>query len=66
MDKTLNYIENLYNEDYNSFDETDIKTLKIFFGHLINLFTFIYCSFNILSKNQLNDKITNQINNYFY
>ena len=60
MDKTLNYIENLYNEDYNSFDETDIKTLKIFFGHLINLFTFIYCSFNILSKNQLNDKITNK------
>lgn len=64
MDKTLKYIKEHYDNNYEQFNQDDIKQLKIFFGHLINLFTFIYCSFNILSKNQLDDKITNKIKWY--
>jgi hypothetical protein len=54
MDKTLEYIKDFYDTKYETFDINDQQHLKEFSKHLIHLFTFVYCSFSILSKNQLN------------
>ena len=53
MHKTLDYIKHFYDIGYQSFDITNVAQLKEFTKHLIYLFTYIYCSFSILSKNQL-------------
>ena len=50
MEATLEYIKDFYDHGYKTFD---ISNLKEFTKHLIYLFTFIYTSFSILSKNQL-------------
>ncbi len=50
IDKSLEFIKTFYDTDYaNTID------LKACVKHLIYLFTFIYCSFSILSKNQINN-----------
>lgn len=53
MDKTLEYIKEFYYKNYKTFS-IDIDHLKECNIHLIYLFTFIYSSFSVLSKNQLN------------
>jgi hypothetical protein len=59
MDKTLEYIKGFYDKGYQTFDMQSSRDLKKFVIHLIRLFTFIYCSFSILSKNQI-DRIRNK------
>jgi hypothetical protein len=59
MDKTLEYIRTFYENKYETFDTNSARDLKKFVMHLINLVTFIYCSFSILSKNQI-DKVKNK------
>lgn len=54
MDKTLEYIKDFYDTNYQTFDINNQQHLKEFTKHLIHLMTFVYCSFSILSKNQLN------------
>jgi hypothetical protein len=78
MDKTLEYIKDFYDTSYKTFDINDQQHLKEFSKHLIHLFAFVYCSFSILSKNQLNrvankrkwkdiyDKITGEFYEYIY
>jgi hypothetical protein len=53
MDKTLAYIKDFYETGYETFDQDRTRDLKKFVIHLIRLFTFIYCSFSMLSKNQI-------------
>jgi hypothetical protein len=54
MDKTLEYIKAFCEIDYKSFDIKNNRDVKKFVIHLIHLFTFIYCSFSMLSKKQIN------------
>jgi hypothetical protein len=78
MDKTLEYVKNFYVSGYQTFDINNKEALKEFTKYLINLFTYIYCSFSILSKNQLHkiqhkikwleayNKITNEYYDYIF
>ena len=61
MDKTLNYLNDFYIcEKYKTIDFTNQKELKKILKHLIYLMSFIYCSYSILSKNHLDERITNK------
>lgn len=51
MQKTLNYVENFYDRPFYLIKPKD---MKIYIQHVTKLFTYIYCSFSMLSKNQLN------------
>ena len=61
MDNTLNFLHEFYNlEKYKTIDFTNQKELKKILKHLIYLMSFIYCSYSILSKNQLDERIINK------
>jgi hypothetical protein len=78
MDKTLEYIKYFYDSGYITFNIDNELDLKEFTKHLIYLFTYVYTSFSILSKNQLNriknkrkwfeiyNKILNEYYHYIY
>lgn len=54
IEGTLEYINRFCDEEYKIFDKDNIIELKKYITNLIYLFTYIYCSYNILSKNQIN------------
>jgi len=61
MDNTLKFFNDFYiGEQYKMIDYTDQKELKKILKHVIYLMSFIYCSYSILSKNQLDERITNK------
>jgi len=61
MDNTLNFFKDFYSgEKYKHLDFKNQKELKKILKHLIYLMSFIYCSYSILSKNHLDDRITNK------
>jgi hypothetical protein len=61
MDKTLKFLHEFYSrEKYKTIDFRNQKELKKILKHIIYLISFIYCSYSILSKNQLDERITNK------
>ena len=61
MDKTLKFFNDFYvGEQYKTINLEDQKELKKILKHVIYLMSFIYCSYSILSKNQLDERITNK------
>jgi hypothetical protein len=54
IDRSLEYIKAFYDTNYATFDVNNTTQFKEFIKHLIYLFTYIYCSFSILSKNKIN------------
>jgi len=60
MDNTLKFLHEFYSSKYKTIDFTNQKELKKILKHLIYLMSFIYCSYSILSKNQLDERITNK------
>jgi hypothetical protein len=61
MDKTLKFFNDFYvGEQYKTINFKDQKELKKILKHVIYLMSFIYCSYSILSKNQLDERITNK------
>jgi hypothetical protein len=55
IDRSLEYIKSFYDINYKTFDINNTTQLKDFTKHLIYLFTYIYCSFSVLSKNKINN-----------
>jgi hypothetical protein len=61
MDKTFKFFNDFYiDKKYQTINFKDQKELKKILKHVIYLMSFIYCSYSILSKNQLDERITNK------
>jgi hypothetical protein len=61
MDKTLKFLNDLHvSEQYKTINFKDQNEVKKILKHVIYLMSFIYCSYSILSKNQLDERITNK------
>ena len=61
MDKTLKFLNDIHvDEQYKTINFKDQNELKKILKHIIYIMSFIYCSYSILSKNQLDERITNK------
>jgi len=61
MDNTFKFFNDFYiDKKYQTINFKDQKELKKILKHVIYIMSFIYCSYSILSKNQLDERITNK------